>query len=143
MAPEVAAHWHADKAGLNWYQCAQQILTLHCLMWQVLDLSGGALEERASGREARLGHVKISTSCVRGNLVAAGGFNGELAVANLEAGPGVAFRSVLFVNCFPISLLASQCIQGKICVCPPRRYGLACLLLLNMQMQRREGLYAT
>ena len=112
-------------------------------MWQVLDLSGGALEERANGREARLGHVKISTSCVRGNLVAAGGFNGELAVANLEAGPGVAFRSALFFDRFATSLQASQYIQGTICVCPPLRHGLACHVLLKMQMQRMGGLCAS
>ena len=39
-----------------------------------------------------LGRVQISTTCVRGNLVAAGGFKGELAITNMEAGAGVAFR---------------------------------------------------
>ncbi len=93
----------------------------------MLDLSGGALEERANGREARLGHVKISTSCVRGNLVAAGGFNGELAVANLEAGPGVAFRSALFVDCFPTSLETLQYIQKDMCVSTTEAWlGLPC-----------------
>jgi len=53
---------------------------------QVLDLSGAPQDAGHAGR------VRVTTSCVRGNLVAAGGMNGELAVANLEDGPGPAFR---------------------------------------------------
>ena len=53
---------------------------------QVLDLSGAPQDAGHAGR------VRVTTSCVRGNLVAAGGMNGELAVANLENGPGPAFR---------------------------------------------------
>lgn len=45
---------------------------------QVLDLSGSSTDSRASG----FGRVQISTFCVRHNLIAAGGFAGELIVAD-------------------------------------------------------------
>ena len=59
-------------------------------MWQVMDLSGARTIEGHD--KSLLGRVQVSTSCVRGNLVAAGGFKGELAVTNMEAGAGLAFR---------------------------------------------------
>ena len=58
-------------------------------MWQVMDLSAASISE---GPKGLFGRVQISTSCVRDNLVAAGGFRGELAITNMEAGAGLAFR---------------------------------------------------
>ena len=54
-----------------------------------MNLSGACTSEEI---QKVLGRVQISTSCVRGNLVAAGGFKGELAITNMEAGAAVAFR---------------------------------------------------
>lgn len=46
----------------------------------MLDLSGEGTDSRESG----FGRVQISTFCVRHDLVATGGFAGELIVANLR-----------------------------------------------------------
>lgn len=46
---------------------------------QVVDLAGGP-----AGRAPNVGRVQISTMCVHEDLVAAGGFHGELVVKNLS-----------------------------------------------------------
>ena len=43
-----------------------------------MDLSGGARRSFAPG----LGRVVVSTLCVQDNLIAAGGFNGDLVIRN-------------------------------------------------------------
>ena len=43
-----------------------------------MDLSGGSSRSFAPG----LGRVVVSTLCVQDNLVAAGGFNGDLVIRN-------------------------------------------------------------
>ena len=45
---------------------------------QVMDLSGGSRRSFAPG----LGRVVVSTLCVQDNLIAAGGFNGDLVIKN-------------------------------------------------------------
>lgn len=45
---------------------------------QVMDLSGGSRRSFAPG----LGRVVVSTLCVQDNLIAAGGFNGDLVIRN-------------------------------------------------------------
>ena len=45
---------------------------------QVMDLSGGPRRSFAPG----LGRVVVSTLCVQDNLIAAGGFNGDLVIRN-------------------------------------------------------------
>jgi hypothetical protein len=56
------------------------LLSLCSMVAKVLDLSGASTDSRLSG----LGRVQISTFCVRHDLMAAGGFAGELIVANLK-----------------------------------------------------------
>ncbi|KAK9904808.1 hypothetical protein WJX75_002913 [Coccomyxa subellipsoidea] len=60
--------------------CINHFSTVARKSTKVLDLSGASTDSRLSG----LGRVQISTFCVRHDLMAAGGFAGELIVANLK-----------------------------------------------------------
>lgn len=78
-----------------------------------MDLSGACTSEEFQKNLAR---VQISTSCVRGNLVAAGGFKGELAITNMEAGAGLAFRCAVVLRPAMPGCFCSR--AGKACSCP-------------------------
>lgn len=78
--------------GPYWQGCASTEITDVVLMLvQVLDLTGVA----APSADSSLSPVQISTTCVARDIVAVGGFNGELVVKSLAVERPVS-RSVLF-----------------------------------------------
>ena len=68
----------------SWHKESQEVVSLSktllmtFLFMQVMDLSGGSSRSFAPG----LGKVVVSTVCVQDNLVAAGGFSGDLVIKN-------------------------------------------------------------
>lgn len=62
---------------------------------QVMDLSGGSRRSFAPG----LGRVVVSTLCVQDNLIAAGGFNGDLVIRNTSQQEPVCRYA--FLTCLP------------------------------------------
>ena len=57
-----------------------------------MDLSGGSRRSFAPG----LGRVVVSTLCVQDNLIAAGGFNGDLVIRNTSQQEPVCRFAVYF-----------------------------------------------
>ena len=65
---------------------------------QVMDLSGGLRRSFAPG----LGRVVVSTLCVQDNLIAAGGFNGDLVIRNTSQQEPVCRFAVCHPSLLPV-----------------------------------------